>query len=149
MIRWRLIYQELYMEITMKRTTKKNLETAILVGANGFGFWNSIRIIKKATNQALPQINEASGWKKVWFIFVAVGVDIFYTWCAFRCIMGTIHEVVDRLVEKHESVWGPFVNRVVEESEEEEGSSQNSKIKDYHDQWSTIRGDDDQVVMPR
>ena len=128
---------------------KKNLETAILVAANGWGFWNSIHTIKKATNQALPQIKEATGWKKTWFIIVTLGVDIFYTWCAFRFLMGTIHEVVDRLVEKHESVWGPFVNRAVEESEGEEDSSQNSKIKDYHDKWSAIRDEDDQLVMPR
>ena len=133
----------------MKRTTKKNLETAILVAANGWGFWNSIHTIKKTTNQALPQIKEATGWKKLWFIAVTIGVDVFYTWCAFRCIMGTIHEVVDRLVEKHESVWGPFVNCEVEESEGEEDSSQNSKIKDYHDKWSSLIDDDDQVVMPR
>ena len=126
---------------------KKNLETAILVGANGFGFWNFINIIKKVTNQALPQIKEATGWKKAWCITVTLGVDVFYTWCAFQCIMRTIHEVVDRLVEKHESVWGPF-NRAVEESVGEEDSSQNSKIKDYHDKWSSIK-DDDQLVMPR
>ena len=86
-------------------------------------------------------------WKKAWFIVVTLGVDIFYTWCAFRFLMGTIHEVVDRLVEKHESVWGPF--RTVEESEGEEDSSQNSKIKDYHDKWSAIRNEDDQLVMSR
>ena len=136
------------MEITMmNKEMKKNLETAILVGANGFGFWNFINIIKKVTNQALPQIKEATGWKKTWFITVTLGVDVFYTWCAFQCIMRTIHEVVDRLVEKHESVWGPF-NRAVEESVGEEDSSQNSKIKDYHDKWSSIK-DDDQLVMPR
>lgn len=131
----------------MKKSTRKNLETTVIVAANGWGFWNSIHTIKKATNQALPQIKEATGWKKVWFIAVTLGVDVFYTWCAFRCIMGTIHEVVDRLVEKHESVWGPFVNRAVEESEWED-SSQNSKIKEYHDKWSSIK-DDDQLVMPR
>lgn len=135
------------MENTMKKSTRKNLETTVIVAANGWGFWNSIHTIKKATNQALPQIKEATGWKKVWFIAVTLGVDVFYTWCAFRCIMGTIHEVVDRLVEKHESVWGPFVNRAVEESEWED-SSQNSKIKEYHDKWSSIK-DDDQLVMPR
>ena len=131
----------------MKKSTRKNLKTTVIVAANGWGFWNSIHTIKKATNQALPQIKEATGWKKVWFIAVTLGVDVFYTWCAFRCIMGTIHEVVDRLVEKHESVWGPFVNRAVEESEWED-SSQNSKIKEYHDKWSSIK-DDDQLVMPR
>ena len=135
------------MENTMKKSTRKNLKTTVIVAANGWGFWNSIHTIKKATNQALPQIKEATGWKKVWFIAVTLGVDVFYTWCAFRCIMGTIHEVVDRLVEKHESVWGPFVNRAVEESEWED-SSQNSKIKEYHDKWSSIK-DDDQLVMPR
>ncbi len=134
---------------TMKRTTKKNLETAILVGANGFGFWNSIHTIKKATKQALPQIKEATGWKKVWFITVTIGVDVFYIWCAFRCIMGTIHEVVDRLVEKHESVWGPF-NRAAEESEEDEDSSEDSdKIKKYMETWTDVINDDDQVVMSR
>ena len=131
----------------MKKSTRKNLETTVIVAANGWGFWNSIHTIKKVTKQALPQIKEATGWKKVWFIFVTLGVDVFYTWCAFQCSMGTIHEVVDRLVEKHESVWGPF--RPVEESVGEEDSSQNSKIKDYHDKWSSIRDDDDQVVMPR
>jgi len=131
---------------TMKRTTKKNLETTVIVAANGWGFWNSIHTIKKATNQALPQINEASGWKKAWFIVVTLGVDIFYTWCAFRFLIGTIHEVVDILVEKHESVWGPF--RTVEESSSPSDSSQNSKIKDYYDKWSSIK-DDDQLVMPR
>ena len=146
MIRWRQKAKS-RMEITMKKITRKNLETTVIVAANGWGFWNSIHTLKKATNQALPQINKASGWKKVWFLAVTLGVDIFYTWCAFRCIMGTIHEVVDRLVEKHESVWGPF--REVEESVGEEDSSQNSKIKDYHDKWSSIRDDDDQVVMPR
>ena len=130
----------------MKKSTRKNLETTVIVAANGWGFWNSIHTIKKATNQALPQIKEATGWKKAWFITVTLGVDVFYTWCAFQCIMRTIHEVVDRLVEKHESVWGPF--RAVEESEGEEDSSQNSKIKEYHDKWSAIR-DDDQLVMPR
>ena len=135
----------------MKRTTKKNLETAILVAANGWGFWNSIHTIKKVTKQALPQIKEASGWKKVWFIFVTLGVDVFYTWCAFQCSMRTIHEVVDRLVEKHESVWGPFVNRAVEEeSEEDEDSSEDSdKIKKYTEEWTDVINDDDQIVMPR
>ena len=135
----------------MKRTTKKNLETAILVAANGWGFWNSIHTIKKVTKEALPQIKEATGWKKVWFIFVTLGVDVFYTWCAFQCSMGTIHEVVDRLVEKHESVWGPFVNRAVEEeSEGEEDSSEDSdKIKKYMETWTDVINDDDQIVMPR
>ena len=127
--------------------TKKKFETAILVAANGWGFLESYRTIKKATNQALPQIKEATGWKKAWFITVTLGVDVFYTWCAFQCIMRIIHEVVDRLVEKHESVWGPF-NRAVEESVGEEESSQNSKIKEYHDKWSSIK-EDDQLVMPR
>ena len=122
----------------MKNEMRKNIETAITVSCSGIGSLTCVSIIKKIYNQALPQIKEATGGKKAWFIAVTVFTELMYIGFAIGIAMGAVCAIKKRILDHN-----------LELEEDEDSSEDSEKIKRYMEKWSSIRDDDDQVVMPR
>ena len=124
----------------MKNEMRKNIKTAITVSCSGIGSLTCVSIIKKIHNQALPHIKEATGGKKAWFIAVTMFTELMYIGFAIGIAMGAVCAIKERILD----------HNLEKELEADEDSSEDTKkIKRYMEKWSSIRDDDDQVVMPR
>ena len=134
------------MEITMKNETVKNINTIAAVVLDTIGVIGCVSTVKKIYDQAMPQIKEAAGGKKVWFIIVTMLTEIIYLGFAIGTAIGAICAIKERI---HERLSQNYMREV---SEEDEDSSEDSKkIKRYVEAWTDIinENDDDQIVMPR
>lgn len=124
----------------MKNETVKNINMIFTVVLDSIGALGSLSTVKKIHHQAMPKIKEAEGGKKAWFITVTVFTELMYIGFAIGTAMGAVCAIKERILD----------HNLEKELEEDEDSSEDSdKIKRYMEKWSSIRDDDDQVVMPR
>lgn len=135
----------------MKKEMIKNVETVAIVAVDGLGVCGCLNTIKKVHQQAAPQIKEATGKKKVWFIAVTVFTELAYLGFAIGSIAGAIASIHERIIDHNNGKIIDNLNDLsgthgAEESEEEKDFSEDSeKIKSYMDTWSSIANDDQRV----
>lgn len=135
----------------MKNEMRDNIKTAITVSCSGIGSLTCVSIIKKIHNQALPQIKEATGGKKAWFIAVTVFTELMYIGFAIGTAMGAVLAIKERIADhklQRELEACPLDFMETGSEEDKDSSEDNKKIKRCMEKWSSIR-DDDQIVMPR
>ena len=117
----------------MKNEMIKNIETAAIVAVDGLGVWGCLNTIKKVHQQAAPQIKEATGKKKVWFIAVTAFTELAYLGFAIGSVAGAIASIKERIADHNHQ-------KSLENSEDSD-----ERIKSYVDVWSSIANDDQRV----
>lgn len=130
----------------MKNEMTKNIETATVVACDGIGTLGCLSIVKKVHQQAWPQIQEATGGKKIWFITITLLTELMYIGFAIGSAVGAVCAIKERITDHNlqkelEACPPDFMTE--EESGEDEDSSE--KIKKYMDAWSSIANDDQRV----
>ena len=132
---------------------KENIKTVITVACSGIETLTCTAIIKKIQNQALPQIKEATGGKKAWFIAVTVFTELMYIGFAIGTAMGAVLAIKECITDhklQRELEACPLDFMETGSEEDKDSSEDNKKIKRcMKKKWSSIRDDDDQIVMPR
>ena len=136
----------------MENTMKENIKTVSVALFNTVGTLVCVSTVKKIHDQAMPQIKEAAGGKKVWFIIITMLAEITYLGFAIGSVIGTVLAIKERVADhKIQRELETYPLDFMETgSEEDENSSEDSKeIKRNMKRWSVIKNDDDQIVMPR
>ncbi len=131
---------------------RENIKTVITVACSGIETLTCTAIIKKIHNQALPQIKEATGGKKAWFIIVTMLTEIIYLGFAIGSAAGAVLAIKERVADhkiQRELEAYPLDFMETESEEDKDSSEDTKKIKRYIKTWTGVINDDDQVVMPR
>ena len=131
---------------------KENIKTVSVALFNTVGTLVCVSTVKKIHEQAMPQIKEAAGGKKVWFIIITMLAEITYLGFAIGSVIGTVLAIKERIADhklQRELEACPLDFMETGSEEDKDSSEDNRKIKRCMEKWSSIRDDDDQVVMPR
>ena len=129
----------------------ENIKTTTLVALDTIGVLGFLSNVKKIHHQAIPQIKEATGGKKVWFIAVTVFTELMYIGFAIGTAMGAVLAIKERIADhklQRELEACPLDFMETGSEEDKDSSEDNKKIKRCMEKWSSIR-EDDQIVMPR
>lgn len=109
----------------MKRNNKTidTVKTIMDTGVYGIGILGSIAVINRCCKQAIPQIKEAEGWRKVWYVIITTLTIGFYGGTIFiNAFMSidNIYNLLHNLVKKPEPyIVEPLREEVVGDEEDD------------------------------